>query len=210
MDASLNAVIEKKINRTIGNLQNNKMDAYYVKTCKDAVNLIDQLCAEGESVAVGGSMTLFECGIIDYLRSGKYQFFDRYAPGVDVGKVFRQAFFCDTFFTSSNAITEQGELYNVDGNGNRVAAMIFGPKSVIVVAGYNKIVADLEAARRRVSDIAAPANAMRLDKKTPCKVLGACQNCRSDDRICADYVIHGQQTAKGRIKVIIVGEQLGY
>ena len=210
MDASLNAVIEKKINRTIGNLQNNKMDAYYIKTCKDVVGLIDQLCAEGETVAVGGSTTLFECGVIGHLRSGKYQFFDRYAPGADVGEMFRQAFFCDTFLTSSNAITEQGELYNVDGNGNRVAAMLFGPKSVIVVAGYNKIVADLEAARRRVREIAAPANAIRLNRKTPCKVLGTCQNCRSDDRICADYVIHGQQTIKGRIKVILVGEQLGY
>lgn len=210
MDASLSSVMEKRINKTIGNLQNNKMDAYYVKTCKDAVQLIDELCAEGETVAVGGSVTLSECGVLDHLRSGKYQFYDRYAPDADTGKMFRQAFFCDTFFTSSNAITEQGELYNVDGTGNRVAAMIFGPKSVIVVAGYNKIVADLEAARQRVRDTAAPANAIRLDKKTPCKVLGSCQNCRSDDRICAHYVVQAQQTTKGRIKVIIVGEQLGY
>ncbi len=210
MDASLNAVIEKRINKTIGNLQNNKMDAYYAKTCKDAIKLINELCAEGESVALGGCVTLFESGVIDHLRSGKYQFYDRYAPEADVNQIYRQSFSCDTFFTSSNAITEQGELYNVDGNGNRVAAMIFGPKSVIVVAGYNKIVPDLEAARQRVRNTAAPANATRLDKKTPCKILGSCQNCQSDERICAHYVVQAQQMTKGRIKVILVGEQLGY
>ena len=125
-------------------------------------------------------------------------------------EIFRQAFTCDTYIMSSNAITENGELYNVDGNGNRIAALAFGPKSVIVIAGYNKLVPDLEAARQRVRDTAAPANAVRLDRKTPCKVLGACRDCRSDERLCSIYSVMAQQSKKGRIKVILVGEQLGY
>ena len=99
-------------------------------------------------MAAGGSMTLFEAGIIDHLNSGKYHHLDRYAKDADTYQVMREAFFADTYLTSTNALTEEGELYNVDGNGNRVAAMLFGPKQVIVVAGYNKIVADMEANRK--------------------------------------------------------------
>lgn len=210
MDANVSAVLEKKINRTIGNLQNNKMDAYYVKTCAEAVALVKELCPEGQSVSWGGSMTLAESWIKELLRSGAYRCLDREAKGADPEKIQREAFSCDTYFCSSNAVTEAGELYNVDGIGNRVAAMIYGPKSVIVVVGYNKIVPDLEAARVRMRDTAAPANATRLDRRTPCKVLGICRDCHSDDRICCDYVVMSQQKVKGRVKVIIVGEQLGY
>ncbi|MEM1484023.1 lactate utilization protein [Oscillospiraceae bacterium PP1C4] len=210
MDVNLSAIIEKRIKKTISNLQNNKMDAYHVKTSGEAIKLIDELCAEGETVTVGGSMTLFETGIIDHLASGKYKYLDRYAKGTDAKAIFRQAFSCDTYFTSSNAITESGELYNVDGVGNRIAAMIFGPKSVIVVAGYNKIVSDLEEARNRVREVAAPANAVRLGNKVPCKVLGVCHDCQSDERMCCSYSVIGHQKEKGRIKVIIVEEQLGY
>ncbi len=210
MDANLRAIIQKRIEKTIGNLRNNKMAAYYVEKAADVVPLVCELCEEGESVAVGGSMTLFECGLIDHLDSGRYRFLNRYAPKVDLEKLNRDVFSVDTFFTSSNAITENGELYNVDGFGTRIAPMIFGPQSVIVVAGYNKIVSDLDAAAKRVREIAAPANAMRLDRKVPCKIIGFCQQCRSDERICADYLVISQQKIKNRIKVILVGEELGY
>ena len=155
-------------------------------------------------------MTLSECGVLEHLKSDRYNYLDRYAAGADVQKIFRQAFFCDTYITSTNAVTEAGELYNIDGNGNRVAAMLFGPKSVIVVAGYNKIVANLEEARTRLRQIAAPANAVRLNMATPCKVLGSCKDCHSDGRICCDYVVMSQQRVANRVKVILVGEQLGY
>lgn len=122
----------------------------------------------------------------------------------------REAFFADTYLTSTNALTEEGELYNVDGNGNRVAAMLFGPKQVIVVAGYNKIVADMEAACRRIEKIAAPANVVRLGLSAPCAQTGECMHCHSEGRICCDYVRMGMQRTPGRIKVIIVGEPLGY
>ena len=210
MDENLRTVVEKRIERTMANLKNNKMAAYYVKTAQEVVPLIQELCAEGETVTCGGSVTLSECGVLEHLKSGRYDYLDRYAAGADVQKIFRQAFSCDTYITSTNAITEAGELYNIDGNGNRVAAMLFGPKSVIVVAGYNKIVTNLEEAQTRLRQVAAPANAVRLNTATPCKGLGACNDCHGDGRICCDYVVMSQQRIANRIKVILVGEPLGY
>ena len=135
--------------------------------------------------------------------------------------VMRQSFLADVFICSANAITQQGELYNVDGNGNRVSAMIFGPKSVIVVAGVNKIVPDLSAAVQRVKAIAAPQNAKRLGCQTPCAKTGQClalqqgktglcSGCSAPQRICSSYTVLGWQQQKGRIKVILCGEELGY
>ena len=210
MDQNLRKIMDKRIEKTIENLKKNRMEAYYAPTKAEVVSLVDQLCRPGETVAAGGSMTLFEAGVIDHLNSGKYHHLDRYAKNADVQRVMREAFFADTYFTSTNALTEEGELYNVDGNGNRVAAMLFGPKQVSVVAGYNKIVADGEEAVRRVEKVAAPANAVRLGLPAPCATVGECVHCRSDGRICCDYVRMGMQRTPGRVKVIIVGETLGY
>ena len=156
---------------------------------------------------------MFETGIIEHLRIGRYNFLDRYMDGLSrtqIEEIYRKSFFTDTYLTSTNAITEDGELYNVDGNGNRVAAMIYGPKSVIVVAGINKIVKNVDEAVERVRRVAAPANSIRLNKNTPCTKTGYCANCRTDDRICCTYTVFGQQREKNRIKVILVGESLGY
>ncbi|MBQ1237933.1 MAG: lactate utilization protein [Oscillospiraceae bacterium] len=210
MEQNLQKVIEKRIERTMESLRKNRMDAYFVKTKEEVVPLIESLCKEGENVAAGGSVTLAECGVMDHLRSGRYNFWDRYAPGVDSTEMMRKAFFADSYFASSNAITEEGELYNVDGNGNRVAAMIYGPSQVIVVAGYNKIVADMGEAVTRLEKIASPANVMRLDLPAPCKITGQCMNCRSEGRICCQFVKMGFQRNAGRVKVILVGEELGY
>ena len=114
------------------------------------------------------------------------------------------------YFASANAVTEAGEVLNVDGNANRVAAITFGPASVILVVGSNKIVKDLAAADARVKAVAAPANAKRLSCKTPCAVTGQCENCQSPGRICCTYVLHRYQRVPGRIKVILVGQELGY
>ena len=189
------------------------MDAYFVPTKEDALKKINALVYEGDTVACGGAMTLFETGVIDYLRGGRFHFLDRYQDGIsrdEIEKIFRDSFFADDYFVSTNAVTEEGELYNVDGNGNRVAAMIYGPKNVIVIAGYNKIVKDREAAIERVRSIAAPANAARLNCATPCAKTGVCMDCKGDARICCSYVFLGKQRVKGRIKVILVGETLGY
>ncbi|SNR91529.1 Uncharacterised ACR, YkgG family COG1556 [Anaerovirgula multivorans] len=125
-------------------------------------------------------------------------------------EIYRKSFSADAFLCSTNALTEEGELYNIDGNGSRVAAMIYGPYQVIIVTGMNKIVRSLEEAEKRVRQYAAPLDAKRLNKKTPCVTLGYCIDCKSEERICNDFVVIKRQFNKGRIKVIIVGKHLGY
>lgn len=204
---------EKSIERTIENLQKNNMEGYFVKDKKELISVLEKLISKGDKVSVGGSVTLVEADVLDFLRKGDFNFLDRYKFGLskdEINDIYRQTFFADVFLTSSNAITENGELYNIDGNGNRVAAMIYGPKQVIVVIGMNKIVKNIDDAFSRVKQIACPSNAKRLNRNTPCAKVGYCTECSSDDRICSDYVIMKRQTVKGRIKVIIVEENLGY
>jgi L-lactate utilization protein LutB len=213
MDDSARFVLEKRVERTIASLNSNNMDGYYVRDEKELFAKIKELTNEGDTVSVGGSMTLFETGLIDFLRSENYNFIDRYAEGLskeDMKEVFRKSFSADVFFVSSNAITEEGELYNVDGVGNRVAAMIYGPDKVIVVAGVNKIVKDLDDAITRNREVSAPANAKRLNRKTPCTKVGYCMDCTSPERICSAYTLIKKQIQKGRIHVIFVDKELGY
>ncbi len=211
----------EKIQKVIFALEKNNMQGIYVDKISDVAPKIKELIYPGETVAVGGSMSLFESGVIDLLRSGEYNFLDRYADGLtpeDIRDIYIKSFCADTYILSSNAITENGELYNVDGNSNRVAALVFGPKSVIVVAGINKIVKDIDAAITRVKTIAAPKNCARLNCATYCKETGKCvaadstdfSGCPSDARICCSYVVSSHQRIKNRIKVILVGEELGY
>jgi len=170
-------------------------------------------------------MTLKEAGVRALMESGRYNFLNREAPGLtpeDIQDIYRKTFSADTFLTSANAITENGELFNVDGNSNRVAAILFGPRSVIVVAGYNKIVSDLDEAILRLKKVAAPANGVRLATGTPCEKTGECiactqgkanemtAGCFSEGRMCCNYVVSAMQRHKERTKVIIVGEELGY
>jgi len=213
MDNNLKSVIEKRIKRTMENLEKNNMEAYYAEDSSKALEIVKELVKEGETVSVGGSMTLFETGLIEHLKSGKFNYLDRYAAGLTpegIKDVFRKAFSADSYITSSNAVTENGELYNVDGTCNRVAAMLYGPDKVIVIVGVNKIVPDSDAAIERVRNTAAPANAIRLSRKTPCVSTGQCMDCSSPERICNSYVLIGRQAVKGRMKVVIVGTDLGY
>ena len=210
MDKCKYDITRLKMERCAEALRDNNMYCECVDSVEEALEVVESLINDGDTVAVGGSMTLFEAGIIDMLRERDINFLDRYAPDADVPKIYMDSFAADVYLTSSNAITENGELYNVDGNCNRVAAMTFGPKSVIVVAGYNKIVKDLDAAKVRVQEIAAPANATRLGLENPCTKTGHCMNCASVSRICATTVIMARQRVQNRIKVILVGEELGY
>lgn len=206
-------VVQKKIDRTIKKLEKNRIKAYYVEKREDVLPLLDEIIGDDEEVSVGGSVSLQETGVLEYLRNRNLKFLDRYKEGLtsdEIQDIYRRSFFSDHYLTSSNAVTEEGELYNIDGNGNRVAAMIYGPKSVVLVVGYNKIVPDINAARTRLREIAAPANAMRLSKNTPCAQTGYCSDCNSSDRICSSYVLLSRQKVENRIKVIIVGEELGY
>lgn len=213
MDNNALWVVDQRVKRTIENLEKNNMEAYYVENKEALIEKIKEIINHGDMVAVGGSMTLFETGVIDLLRQGNYNFIDRYKEGLtlqETKEVFRKSFYADAYFTSSNALTENGELYNVDGNGNRVAAMLYGPDMVIVIVGINKIVKNLDAAITRNEEISAPANCRRLNRETPCIKLGHCVDCKSSDRICNDFVVIKRQSKKGRIKVIIVNEELGY
>ncbi|MCH5195845.1 MAG: lactate utilization protein [Oscillospiraceae bacterium] len=205
--------MEDRIIRTMEALRRNKMKPYYAESKEELFDLVRELIKDDKLITAGGSMSLKESGVSDLLMSEyKGIYLDRSEGKTpeEVGNIFRKAFVSDTFFSSTNALTEEGELYNVDGNGNRVSAMIFGPKQVIIVAGVNKIVKDRDEAKLRVEKIAAPKNTVRLNCQTPCAQTGECRHCRSDARICCSYVFLGQQRVPDRIKVIIVNQQLGY
>ena len=205
-------------------LESNNMSAYAVETKDEAINLLKSLVKEESTVAVGGSVTLDQLGVISMLRDGNYNFVDRYEKGItreEMENRFRLGLLSDYFIMSSNAITEDGILYNVDGNGNRVAALCYGPKNVIVVAGKNKIVKDIAEAQMRVRTIATPKNCQRLgidsycSKANKCMAssqenIDFCDGCKADTRICCTYVVSAMQRIKGRITVILVNEELGY
>jgi L-lactate utilization protein LutC len=213
MDNNVAWYIDKQVERTIANLEKHNISGFYVTNEIQLQEKIKELIPEHSLVAVGDSMTLFETGIINLLRNGKYNFLDKYREEItreEKKEIYRRSFSADTFLCSTNALTEEGELYNIDGNGSRVAAMIYGPEQVIVVVGFNKIVKNLEEAEKRVRNYAAPLDAKRLHKNTPCASLGYCVDCKSEERICNDFVVIKRQFTKGRIKIIIVGKQLGY
>ena len=203
---------ETLANTMIKNFEKRRMEAYYYPTAKEAVEKALSFLPSGAVVAHGGSMTLEETGMMDALRSADIQFLDRAVCKTpeDSRKIFHDALMADYYFMSTNAMTIDGELVNIDGNGNRVAAISYGPKEVIVIAGSNKIVRDAEEARKRVKEISAPANAMRLDCNTPCTIDGICRNCASEKRICCTEVLTGYQRIKNRIKVIIVDGDFGF
>ena len=191
-------------------LEKNNIKSYCVKTRQEVVPLLKDLIPLNATVAAGGSVSLDECGVLEFLRKGDYQFWDRYAPDVDREEIQRRSFSADCYLASANAITEAGEIFNVDGNGNRIAAIAYGPSSVILVVGSNKLVRDLNEAQNRLETVAAPANANRLLRKTPCVSTGKCENCHSPERICCTYMVQRFQRNAGRIKVILVQEPLGY
>ncbi len=210
MNEHMDFMHRKSLERIGEKLTKNGMETFVVDSAKEVVPLVESMVKAGATVSFGGSMSLDEAGVLDHLRSGRYTCLDRGAPGVDVDEVLRKTFFADVYFTSANAITRNGEIYQVDGNGNRVAAMIFGPKQVILVAGRNKIVDDIPAAKLRVAQVAAPPNGRRLNLDTPCAITGECSDCRSKHRMCCTETITKWQRDPNRFKVILVNEELGY
>ena len=213
MDKNVQWINEKKIERTIVNLEKNNIKAYYAKSDDEIFQTIKDIVKDGETVSVGGSMTLFETKIIDFLRSGRYNFLDRYKENLtqtDLKEIYRKSFSANTYFASANAITEEGEIFNVDGNGNRVAAILYGPDKVILIVGVNKIVKNIDEAIKRNKDISGPANAKRLNLQTPCAKVGYCMDCESKDRICCEYTVIKRQRNENRINVIFVNDNLGF
>ena len=192
-------------------LKKRHFEAYYCSDKDSAVKKILEIIPKNHSVAWGGTMTMDQPGIKEKLSAAGYSLIDR-----DTGKspeerelIMHKALSCGSFIMSSNAITEDGQLFNIDGKGNRVAALIYGPENVIIIAGMNKVVQDIDAAYKRVRGYAAPANAQRFDIDTPCKKIGECADCLSSTTICAQFVTTRICKPEGRIKVVLIGEELG-
>lgn len=212
MDANVKEIIKIKMEACKKALEKNGMKAYLVEDAQAARELVNAMIKDHETVCDGGTMTLQETGILDMPNHRDLVFHSHSDPTMtreQSDAEARKAFSADTFIASTNAVTLQGELVNIDGHGNRVSAMIFGPKQVIIVAGYNKIVEDEEAAKKRIREIAAPANSVRLHKQTPCSKTGSCQDCYSKDRICSSYVKINYDK-EDRIRVILIAEAYGY
>ncbi len=217
--------MKERIERVITALRKNNMQGIYVPCINDITKTVNDLLFDGAVIAAGGSVSLKESGVWNLITNGSYNFYDRNREGIteeEKQEVFRKVIGADFYFCSTNAITEKGELLNVDGFANRIAAIAFGPKKVIMIAGANKIVETLDEAFLRVKKIAAPKNCVRLGIHSPCAKLGHCvsllksdnpaftDGCDFERRICANYLVSGRQQVKDRITVIICGEELGY
>lgn len=203
---------EKQVERAINALKKNNFEALYVADSKAALEEVMKRIPDGFTVGVGGSVTLGQIGLLDALKNRKVQLvwpFQQARNDEERIKLIRKSFSADFFLSSTNAVTEDGKLYNVDATGNRVGAMFIGPEQVIVVAGVNKIVKDIEAAEKRVRDWTAPQNAKRLNRKTPCVKTGVCADCSSPDRICNIYVTLAKRPSRTDVIIILVGEKLG-
>ena len=193
-------------------LQESGYTVFYAENKEEARSKVLELIPEGVSIAVGGSETLSEMDLIDEFRNEKYKFFDRYAklPFSEIVEIYRQSLLADYFVSSTNAITRNGELVNIDSSGNRVASMIFGPKKVIVVAGANKVVENLDEALDRLKKI-APLNARRVKHDVPCVHTGTCSECTTSKSVCNSIgIINSGRKEPGRITIIMVAEELGF
>ncbi len=209
------------LEKTVKSLEKNNMAVYIADTKEDVIPIVKSLINKGDSITCGGSVSLQDCGVADMMKNGDYLFLDRSVPGLtpeQVDEIYAKGYSCDAFFCSANAVTENGELYNVDGRANRISFIAHGPKKVICVVGINKIVEDIPAAVKRVKTVAAPLNCKRLNMNTPCFHTGKCivpdggmgTGCASPDRICCDFMVSAYQRVKNRVNVIICRESLGY
>ena len=203
---------EKAAGKVIKNLARRNIEACYCPTAHEAVEKLLEMIPAGSSVTWGGSMSIRDIDIPAALaNAGKYKVYDRdKAPDrAAATEIYLKAFSCDYYLSSANAITEDGVIVNIDGTGNRVAAITFGPRNVIFVIGMNKLTQNVDAALARARSLAAPVNTARFDIQTPCKLDGVCHNCLSDECIC-NYIHYLRHSPKGKHKVILVGESLGY
>ena len=199
-------------NTIIKNMAKKNMEGYYCATSAEAVEKALSLMPEGSSVTWGGSMTLTECGLMDALKTANYEIIDRDTAKTseEARLMYAKQVMADYYLMSTNAITINGELVNIDGRANRVSCLCWGPQNVIIIAGMNKVASDVESAVQRVRNIAAPPNCVRLNKNTPCAQTGKCGDCYSSESICSQFLITRRSSTPNRIKVILVGEELGY
>jgi hypothetical protein len=213
MDPDKQWWIEEKAKRAIERLEAHDFKAIFVKSKEEAVEKIWKHVTPEQKVGVGGSVTIRELGILDRLEAQGNTLFNHWKPGLskeEVLSVRKSQMTSDLFLSSVNAVTLNGELVNIDGIGNRVNSVIFGPGKVILVAGYNKIVEDVQEAIKRIKNVAAPLNARRLNIDVPCAKAGKCVDCSSPNRICRAMVILERRPSLTDILIIIVGEELGF
>lgn len=203
---------ENVANTIIENFKKRQIEGYYCNDKKEAIEKALELMPEGSVIGWGGSMTLQEMGLLDIIKSKKYNVIDRDTAKTqeEQRKLYGEICCSDFFLMSTNAITLDGELINIDGRGNRVAFLCYGPQYVLILAGMNKVVTDIEAGIKRIRNIAAPPNGIRLNKQTPCAITGACRDCYSPDCMCGQLVVTRRSGIPKRIKVILIGEELGY
>ncbi len=203
-------------NKIVSNFRKRFFDAYYVQNRTEALKKAIELIPMTDTVSWGGSVSVKDSGLIDYVLNNNYKVINRDTAKTKEEKfsLLRQALLCDTYIMGTNAITEDGELINVDCIGNRIGALMFGPKSVIVIVGMNKVCKNIEEAVKRARNTAAPINMQRIaensERMTPCCKTGECHNCVSKDSICSHIVITRLCNPENRIKIILVGEPLGF
>ena len=201
-----NALLAQKV---IKGLQSRNMSGYYAESREEALRLALELIPEGSTATMGGGVSVHEIGLVDALKQGNYKFIDRDAYE-DKRAAMLLAYDADVFLASANAITEDGVLVNIDGNANRVSAIAYGPKKVILIVGINKVCDDVDGAMKRARNVAAPTNAQRFGLSTPCAKTGSCMNCKSPDTICCQFLITRFSRHTGRIHVILVNDSLGF
>jgi hypothetical protein len=202
---------EKRGQILVNNLKNRHFDAYYCDNSADALKKALELIPEGASIGWGGAMSAQQIGLIDAVKAGNYRPVDRMAAVTPEEReaLEKECMFCDVFLTGANGMSMDGQMVNIDGTGNRVAATIFGPKQVLVIVGMNKVMETLDEAVRRARTVAAPMNQQRFMKNVPCSKTGCCADCKSEECICNQIVITRHCRPVGRIKFIVVGESLG-
>ena len=201
-----NELLAKK---TIKGLESRNMTGYYAKDKEEALRIALSLIPEGSTVSMGGAMSVHEIGLSDALKNGNYNFIDR-DDFEDKRQAMLLAYDADFFLSSSNAMTDDGILVNIDGNANRVSAIAQGPKKVLMIVGMNKVCPDVDSAMKRARNVAAPINTQRFGINPPCTKTGTCSNCKSPDTICCQFLITRYSRHKDRIHVILVNEDLGF
>lgn len=205
------AYFEKRGQILVKNLRNRHFDAWYCDTKEDALAKVLELIPEGAKIGWGGVLSAQQIGLFDALRAGNYDLLDRdlCETAQEREQMMKDALFADVFLTGANGLSLDGQMVNIDGTGNRVGAIIYGPKKVIVIAGMNKVCDTLEEAVKRAREVAAPLNMMRFMKDTPCAATGKCGDCKAEGCICNQIVITRHCRPVGRIQFVLVGEQLG-
>jgi L-lactate utilization protein LutB len=209
MDQNIVKRNELLAQKVIKGLESRNMSGYYASDREEAKKIALSLIPEGSLITMGGGQSVWDIGLPQALKEGNYNFLDRNLVE-DKRAAMLAAYDADVFLASANAITEDGVMVNIDGNANRVSALAFGPKKLVLIVGMNKVCPDVDAAMKRARNVAAPINAQRFGLSTPCAKTGSCMNCKSPDTICCQFLVTRFSRHTGRIHVILVNDTLGF